>query len=383
MKRFAAVTLAVTVLGIGSLAAGEVRFKKTVVDKTFRSEGVAIGDINHDGKTDIFAGDVWYAAPDWTMHEVRKVGAYDPKGYSQCFQNFSFDVNGDGWIDSIIVTWPGKECFWYENPRNEPGHWKQRLVTKTAANETSLFADLLGTGRKVLICGVLPQRVMAWFSIPKNPDDPWDMHAVSGPNAPGTQNYSHGLGTGDVNRDGRTDIIVTEGWWEAPEDRTQSPWTWHPVKLGPKCADMIAYDVDGDGDNDIITSSAHNYGMWWHEQIKGAEGITFKMHEFFKAFSQTHAVRLVDMNGDGLKDLVTGKRYFAHGGNDPGGKEPAVLYWFELKRPAKGKVQFVPHPIDDDSGVGTQFEVADFDGDSRPDIITSSKKGVHLFIQQR
>ena len=383
MKRFAAVTLAVTVLGIGSLAAGEVRFKKTVVDKTFRSEGVAIGDINHDGKTDIFAGDVWYAAPDWTMHEVRKVGAYDPKGYSQCFQNFSFDVNGDGWIDSIIVTWPGKECFWYENPRNEPGHWKQRLVTKTAANETSLFADLLGTGRKVLICGVLPQRVMAWFSIPKNLDDPWDMHAVSGPNAPGTQNYSHGLGTGDVNRDGRTDIIVTEGWWEAPEDRTQSPWTWHPVKLGPKCADMIAYDVDGDGDNDIITSSAHNYGMWWHEQIKGAEGITFKMHEFFKAFSQTHAVRLVDMNGDGLKDLVTGKRYFAHGGNDPGGKEPAVLYWFELKRPAKGKVQFVPHPIDDDSGVGTQFEVADFDGDSRPDIITSSKKGVHLFIQQR
>ena len=383
MKRFAAVTLAVTVLGIGSLAAGEVRFKKTVVDKTFRSEGVAIGDINHDGKTDIFAGDVWYAAGDWTMHEVRKVGAYDPKGYSQCFQNFSFDVNGDGWIDSIIVTWPGKECFWYENPKNKPGHWKQRLVTKTAANETSLFADLLGTGRKVLICGVLPQRVMAWFSIPKNPDDPWDMHAVSGPNAPGTQNYSHGLGTGDVNRDGRTDIIVTEGWWEAPEDRTQSPWTWHPVKLGPKCADMIAYDVDGDGDNDIITSSAHNYGMWWHEQIKGAEGITFKMHEFFKAFSQTHAVRLVDMNGDGLKDLVTGKRYFAHGGNDPGGKEPAVLYWFELKRPAKGKVQFVPHPIDDDSGVGTQFEVADFDGDSRPDIITSSKKGVHLFIQQR
>ncbi len=383
MKRFAAVTLAAIVLGIGSLAAGEVRFKKTVVDKTFRSEGVAIGDINHDGKTDIFAGDVWYAAPDWTMHEVRKVGAYDPKGYSQCFQNFSCDVNGDGWIDSIVVTWPGKECFWYENPKNKPGHWKQRLVTKTAANETSLFADLLGTGRKVLICGVLPQRVMAWFSIPKNLDDPWDMHAVSGPNAPGTQNYSHGLGTGDVNRDGRTDIIVTEGWWEAPEDRTQSPWTWHPVKLGPTCADMIAYDVDGDGDNDIITSSAHNYGMWWHEQVKGAEGITFKMHEFFKAFSQTHAMHLVDMNGDGLKDLVTGKRYFAHGGKDPGGKEPAVLYWFELKRPAKDKVRFVPHKIDDDSGVGTQFEVADFDGDSRPDIITSNKKGVHLFIQQR
>ena len=185
-----------------------------------------------------------------------------------------------------------------------------------------------------------------------------------------------------MNGDGRNDVIITEGWWEAPEDRTQSPWTWHPVKLGAKCADMIAHDLDGDGDNDIISTSAHDYGMWWHEHVKGEKGIEFKTHEFFRAFSQAHAVHLVDMNGDGLKDLVTGKRYFAHGGRDPGGKEPAVLYWFELKRPAKGKFEFIPHPIDDDSGVGTQFEVADFDGDSRPDIITSNKKGVHLFIQQ-
>jgi len=386
MKRFA--TVAVGVVAACALplaAAGEVRFKKTVVDKTFRSEGVAIGNVNHDGKADIFAGDVWYEAPDWKMHEIRKVGAYNPaKGYSQCFQNFSFDVNGDGWIDSIIVTWPGKECYWYENPKNKPGHWKQRLVAKSAANETSLFADLLGTGRKVLICGVLPQRVMAWFSIPKDVGAPWDQHAISGPNAPGTQRYSHGLGTGDVNGDGRTDIIVTDGWWEAPEDRTQSPWTFHPAKLGPKCADMYAYDLDGDGDNDILTSSAHGYGMWWHERVEVARAgaYEFRRHEFFKGFSQTHALRLVDINGDGLKDLVTGKRYFAHGGKDPGGKEPAVLYWFELKRPAKGKFQFIPHKIDDDSGVGTQFEVADFDGDSRPDIITSNKKGVHVFLQQ-
>ncbi len=383
MRRFAIVAVVVVAAcALPLAAAGEVRFKKTVVDKTFRSEGVAIGDVNHDGKTDILAGDVWYAAPDWKMHEIRKVGTYNPKGYSQCFQNFSFDVNADGWIDSIIVTWPGKECFWYENPKNKPGHWKQRLVAKSAANETSLFADLLGTGRKVLICGVQPQGVMAWFSIPKNLDAPWDMHVVSGPKAPGTQQYSHGLGTGDVNGDGRADIIITDGWWEAPEDRTQSPWTFHPVKLGPQCVNMYAYDLDDDGDNDIISSSAHNYGMWWHEQVKGEKGIEFRQHEFFKAFSQAHALHLVDINGDGLKDLVTGKRYFAHGGNDPGGKEPAVLYWFELKRPAKGKFQFIPHKIDDDSGVGTQFEVADFNGDGKPDIITSNKKGVYVFLQQ-
>ncbi|MGB2822176.1 MAG: VCBS repeat-containing protein, partial [Phycisphaerae bacterium] len=164
--------------------------------------------------------------------------------------------------------------------------------------------------------------------------------------------------------------------------RTKGDWTFHKAKLGPNCADMHAYDVDGDGDNDVISSSAHAYGIWWHEQVRGDKGVEFKQHEICKSFSQAHAVHLVDMNGDGVKDLVTGKRYFAHHGRDPGGKEPAVLYWFELRRPQKGQVEFIPHKIDDDSGVGTQFEVTDFNGDGKLDIVTSNKKGVYLFIQK-
>ena len=138
MKRFALLALLAAVAAAIALPArADVRFTKVVLDKTFRSEGVAVGDVNHDGKLDVLAGDVWYAAPDWKMGEVRKVGAYSPnKGYSQCFQNFSGDVNGDGWIDSIVVNWPGKECVWYENPKNQPGHWKEHLVTKSAGKKT-------------------------------------------------------------------------------------------------------------------------------------------------------------------------------------------------------------------------------------------------------
>jgi hypothetical protein len=107
----------------------------------------------------------------------------------------------------------------------------------------------------------------------------------------------------------------------------------------------------------------------------------FEQHEIFKQFSQTHAIRLVDINGDGLNDLVTGKRYFAHMGKDPGGNEPAVLYWFELRRGDDGSVEYIPHKIDNDSGVGTQFEIADMNGDDQPDIVTSNKKGVYVFQQ--
>ena len=363
---------------------GQVRFRKIIVDETFRAEGVAVGDVNHDGKTDILAGDVWYAAPNWQMHEIRPVGQYDgSKGYSNCFANFAQDVNGDGWVDSIIIGMPGEPCWWYENPKNKPGHWKQRMVVNSACNETPLFVDLLGNGKPVLVFAVRPKGLMAWFSVPNDLDGLWDMHIIAGPDAPGTERYSHGLGAGDVNGDGRNDVIIKEGWWEAPEDPTQNNWEFHQAKLGPNCADMLVYDVDNDGDGDVITSSAHDYGIWWFEQQPGTTGPQFEQHLIFKEFSQTHAIRLVDVDDDGVKDLVTGKRYFAHQGKDPGGHEPAVLYWFELRRPQKGRVEFIPHKIDDSSGVGTQFEITDLNGDGRPDIVTSNKKGVHVFLQRR
>jgi len=258
------------------------------------------------------------------------------------------------------------------------------MVVNSACNETPLFIDLLGNGRPVLIFAVRPQGQMVWFSVPNDLEGLWDMHLIAaGPNAPGTEKYSHGLGAGDINGDDRNDVLFTEGWWEAPQDRTKRNWKFHPAELGPKCADMLVYDVDNDGDSDVITSSAHNYGIWWFEQQPGTGGPQFKQHLIFKEFSQPHAIRLVDIDGDGLKDLVTGKRYFAHQGNDPGGHEPAVLYWFELRRPQKGRVEFVPHKIDDNSGVGTQFEVVDINGDGRPDIVTSNKKSVHVFLQRR
>jgi hypothetical protein len=384
-----------------------ITWKKTVVDRKFRSEGVAIADVNRDGKMDILAGDVWYEAPDWKMHEIRPPGDYGDgsKTYSQSFACWAEDINKDGWPDLIVIGFPGAPCHWYENSRGHPGHWKEHIIWHSACNETPLYADLFGTGQRVLVMAWQPrgkehEGQMAWFTPARDPTQLWEMHPISEPSSPGSEipgtfRFSHGLGVGDLNGDGRPDILCTGGWWEQPPNddgsRRQAPgaprpWKFHAASLGDACADMFADDLDSDGRADVISSSAHQYGIWWYQQRAGKNGEpNFLRHDLFPHLvSQTHALHLVDINGDGLRDLVTGKRWWAHGPHgDADPNAPAVLYWFEARRDKQGMISYLPHEIDHDSGIGTQFVVADINGDKFPDIIVSNKKGVFVFEQVR
>jgi hypothetical protein len=371
-----------------------VSWKKTVVDKAFRSEGVAVADVNKDGKMDILVGDFWYEAPEWKRHEIRKSqkpDGFDPMGYSRAFACWAEDINGDGFPDLIVIGFPGEPCHWYENPQGKNEHWKEHVLWTSACNETPLYVDLFGTGKRVLVMATQPEGQMAWFTPGKDPTQKWEMHPISAPSTkekktPGTDRFSHGLGVGDVNGDSRLDVMCTAGWWEQPAKDTGGPWQFHPAPLGDACADMYAIDLDGDGKADIISSSAHNYGIWSYMQKAGASGEpTFVKQDLFPRFvSQTHALHLVDINGDGLKDLVTGKRFWAHGPKgDADPDKPAMLYWFEAKKSKDGIIHFVPHTIDNDSGIGTQFWVGNFNGHKLPDVVVSNKKGVYIFEQVR
>ncbi|MCC7526475.1 MAG: VCBS repeat-containing protein [Chitinophagaceae bacterium] len=362
-----------------------VTFSKQVLTKDFVSEGVAVGDVNRDGKTDVIAGAFWFEAPDWKKHEIANPVKYVVgEGYSNSFLNFSMDVNQDGWIDQVRIDWPGKAAVWHENPKNKPGHWPMYVIHASVGNESPLFVDIDGDGRMDILCNDSEKKQIIWLKSPSQKgDNAWTLTVIDGSEGiPGTHQYTHGLGYADINADGRKDVLINKGWWEGPADPKQPGWKFHPADLGKDCAQMYVMDLNADGLADFISSAAHQYGIWWHEQKRNERGeITFIHHLIDSSFSQSHSLALADVNGDGAPDLITGKRYFAHNGGDPGAHDPAVLNWYEYK---PGKMpSWKKHEVDNDSGSGLNLVVEDINGDRLPDIVLSNKKGVHVFLQKK
>ncbi len=378
-------------------------FKKITLTREFLCEGANFGDFNHDGRMDIVAGPYWFEGPDFTKrHEFTKPAdkPYDAaKGYSDYFLTYVYDFNGDGWPDILVYSWPGKETAWFENPKGAEGHWTKHVIFDVTDNESPALGDMNGDGKPELIChtgGRLGFAELDW----SDPTKPAKFRAISPLDSKKYFRYTHGYGFGDINGDGRPDILEKDGWWEQPADKNfTGEWTFHPAPFAPPGsqggAHMLVYDVNGDGLADVITSwNAHGFGLAWYEQQRGGGEIKFKEHVIMNdkpehnrygvKFSQLHSLFLADMDGDGVKDFVTGKRFWAHGPDkdaEPGA--PAVLYWFQLKRGKDGSVDFVPHRIDDDSGVGTQVTVGDVNGDGLPDVIVGNKKGVFVFLHEK
>ncbi|MCI0537531.1 MAG: VCBS repeat-containing protein [Verrucomicrobiales bacterium] len=394
-------------------------FKKFHLDKYYWSEGANFGDLNQDGRPDAISGPYWWEAPDFTRrHEIYpprttfKVkqddgteatlpgfegGLGKKNAYStDNFFTFVHDFNGDRWEDVLTYGLPGTPAYVYFNPKGKEQHWERHQVFDAVDNESPTFVDVTGDGRPEIVCnfgGAFGFASPDWKSVTAK----WPFTAISGHGD--WQRFTHGLGVGDVNRDGRPDILDRAGWWERPTlAGTASPWTRHPAPFSPGGgAQMYAYDVNGDGLNDVITSvAAHGYGLAWYEQLRARDSDGnpgFKGHVFMNkepkenrygiAFSQLHAVELVDLDGDGLKDIITGKCFWAHGPTgDPDPRAPAVLYWFQLVRGKDGTIDWVPHLIDDDSGVGRQIGVADANGDTHPDLIIGNKKGTFVFLHE-
>ena len=376
-------------IAAGQLAADHPRFEKLVLSEAFHSEGAAVADFNGDGHQDIVSGPYWYQGPNFnTRHRYADVKRYAIAGYSDHFFSFADDFNGDGAIDILSIPIPGNPGVWYENPgQNTAQTWKQHPVLSSVDNESPTFEDITGDGRRELVCIHQGQYGYATPD-PDAPEEPWAFVAVS--EHRGYGRFTHGLGVGDVDRDGKADLLEKDGWWQQGSSPDQR-FRFHPTKLAQSGgSQMFAYDFDGDGDQDIVSvQNAHGYGLTFFERRDRSDEFFFVPHEILKSdstpnhlglsISQMHALALADLDGDGIKDIITGKRFWAHGGKDPAATELPVLYWFRTRRTTSG-VHFEPHLIDTRVGVGTQLTTADVDNNGRVDIVVGNKLGTFVLF---
>jgi Domain of Unknown Function (DUF1080)/FG-GAP-like repeat len=376
-------------------------FRKQRLSDFYYSWGAAAADFNRDGILDLVSGPYIYYGPDYLKsREIYLAQASNPSTEfaTDSTMQFAADFTGDGWPDVITVMFgggPGVQL--YVNPKGEGRRWEKYAVVQNVQSEIAVLRDVDGDGKPELVYSG-DGYVRYAKPDPANPTGPWIIHNVS------EKGYGagHGIGVGDINGDGRMDIVNPYGWWEQPAGGgSQETWTYHPEVFARYGRGMMGgsvmavYDVNGDGLNDVVTSlNSHGWGLAWFEQKRDAQGkISFIEHMVMDdlstknaggvTFSELHGSTFADVDGDGIPDFIVGKRYFSHLDTniDPDPRDSPVLYWYQTVRNPKapGGAELVPHLVDNQTGVGSDVLAVDLNKDGAMDIVTATRFGTFIY----
>jgi hypothetical protein len=392
LRKFGSLALAGGLFLISSAAsAGELAWKKHTVNDQSEFEAAGAMDVDNDGDLDIVSGSYWYEAPSWKKHNVRDVIRQGT--YYNCFSTLPVDANADGFMDFVTVSYFGRSFGWVENPKETGKKWTYHEVDLPGTSEAAWAVDLTGDGKLDFLPN--PTNAVVWYELEAAGSTPkFKKHDF------GTAAAGHGVGSGDINRDGRIDLLTPKGWFEAPEKPSDQEWKWHPDwNLGATGIQILARDMDGDGLTDLIWGNGHDIGLFWAKQVKDASGkVEWKKENVDMSIASVHTLLWADLDGDGEDEMITGKRVYAHE-REPGDIDAPAIAAFNYDKASKAwkkRLIYLGEPARNapkdpskrlairdfpkgTAGTGLQLTAIDMDKDGDLDLVAPGKSGLYWF----
>jgi acetyl esterase/lipase len=360
----------------------EPRFAVLTIDASGQSPSCAVIDVNQDGRLDVVSGGFWYESPPklgegtWKKHFAREVE--NIRGRLDEYSLLPSDLNHDGYEDLIVCNYRSKSIQFVMHPgaaikSNPEAPWTTHLFAEPGASETGRLVDLDGDG----LLDLLPNGTdyAAWWKRnPKGAAEPFTRIDLP------REIAGHGIGAGPI--DGRMTLVTPQGYWKNASRRGEEMIWKQETSLTPLHRDssvpIVMYDVDGDGDQDLVWARAHHTGLYWTDALLNSHAIDTEI-------TQAHSLLLGDLDGDGVKDLIAGSRVMAHDGKDIGEYDPLMIAAYQFQHATKSwRRTILTKGFSESGGVGFGLDpkLIDIDGDGDLDIVAADRKGLYLLVNE-
>lgn len=309
----------------------------TIAASAASESGSAVGDVDRDGDVDVVVGTTWYenrgGGRAWKAHRIGSGGTHDI---------VLADFDRDGKLDVAMrgETGSAVEVFF----QDDKDSWTRiRLDPRFGRNGLDA-GDLDRDGDADLAVGGL------WLANPgksaARSARAWKVRRFASWNAWAAVKIV------DMDRDGRLDVVLAVSeqngdvaWFRSPSDPTRGGWEQHTIASGLDSVHSVdVVDVDGDGDRDVVGSEFRGQGrlMVFDNLGRARTWTTLTIARG----EDLHNTRVADVNGDGLPDIL---------GAAPFGDNPVVLYESSRVRTTRVLVfsktlgfrhDSIPHAID-------------------------------------